>query len=85
MKNLKMMAKLLQTSPIEQKEPPKVNKTFRSLVPVKLWALYDGVAPLFVKINLYSNPSKISYWKIFYSISKCEVAKAFIQKKNYPI
>ena len=34
-KNLKMMAKLLQTSPIEQKEPPKVNKNFIFLVPVK--------------------------------------------------
>ena len=45
-KYLKMMAKLLQISPIEQKEPPKVNKNFLSLVPTEkgtpLWALYDG-------------------------------------------
>jgi len=45
-KYLKMMAKLLQISPIEQKEPPKVNKNFLSLVPIKkgtpFWALYDG-------------------------------------------
>ena len=45
-KYLKMMAKLLQISPIELNEPPKVNKNFLSLVPTKkgtpLWALYDG-------------------------------------------
>ena len=45
-KYLKMMAKLLQISPIEQKEPPKVNKNSLSLVPTKkgtpFWALYDG-------------------------------------------
>ena len=45
-KYLKMMAKLLQISPIAQKEPPKVNKNFLSWVPTKkgtpLWALYDG-------------------------------------------
>ena len=36
----------LQISPIEQKEPPKVNKNSLSLVPTKkgtpFWALYDG-------------------------------------------
>ena len=79
-KYLKMMAKLLQISPIEQKEPPNVNKNFLSLVPVKtgypLWALYVGnsIENWFIsrtavsKLNLYSNPSEIWYWNL--SISK---------------
>ena len=87
------MAKLLQISPIEQKEPPKVNKNFLSLVPTKkgtpFWALYDGnsIVRWYIsrtagsKLNLYSNPSEIWYWKTFYSISKGEVTKAFNWKK----
>ena len=42
-KYLKMMAKLLQISPIEQKEPPKVNKNFLYLVPVKTGYPFMGI------------------------------------------
>ena len=56
-KYLKMMAKLLQISPIEQKEPLKVNKNSLSLVPTKKGTPFSRTAGS--KFNLYSNPSEI--------------------------
>ena len=89
-KNLKMMAKLLQTSPIEQKEPPKVNKNFIFLVPVKnrvpLYGHY--MMGIVLKVNAQShrwfrNQSiqqpirNMILEDILFDLKKSEVTKAF--------
>ena len=87
-----MMAKLLQTSPIEQKEPPKVNKNFIFLVPVKnrvpLYGHY--MMGIVLKVNAQShrwfrNQSiqqpirNMILEDILFYFKKGEVTKAFIQ------